>query len=492
MTQWAEIRHMHHVDGVPKREVARRLDVDVKTVRRALEGDEAPTKRRSPRRGCRLDGWRSEIEGLLKAEPKISAKRIARILEPKTGRLPERSVRQYVARLRGDLFVPEVFVHRTPVLGDAIEYDFGESWAEVAGRRQKIKYLVATLPASNVYFAKAYSVERLECLLDGMSEALEWFGGVPRRAVLDNTSLAVRKVLPGRDRRENERFHAFRGEWVLHVDFCAPGKGWEKGSAERGVEYVRGLVFRPTPRVESFDELNARILEELDRDLDLRKLPDGRTAREALTAEREHLRPLPTRRPETCRTFPCVANKYGNVRVDRSTYSVPSEHARRVVTCRLYHDRVEFARDEAMIARHARSFQVGAVVIDPMHVLPLLEHKHRAVGEATAITTWALPSAFHELRERLRAQVRKPDQEWVQILRLMESHPMNEVEVAVRHALDRGSPRLQTVSLILRQGCENELVRPAPIELERADLREIEVAEPKLEAWDALLDGGRR
>lgn len=492
MSQWAEIRYLHRVEGVPKRDVARRLDLDVKTVRRALEAEEAPTKRRSSRRGCRLDDWRSDIEGFLKEEPKISAKRIARLLEPKTGRLPDRSVRQYVARLRGDLFVPEVFVHRTPILGDAIEFDFGESWAEVAGRRQKVKYLVATLPASNVYFAKAYAVERLECLLDGMSEALDWFGGVPRRAVLDNTSLAVRKVLPGRDRQENERFQAFRGEWVLHVDFCAPGKGWEKGSVERGVEYVRGLMFRPTPRVESFDELNALILEELDRDLDLRKLPDGRTAREALTAEREHLRPLPTRRPETCRIFPCVANKYGNVRVDQATYSVPTEHARRVVTCRLYHDRVEFARDEEVIARHARSFHAGAVVIDPMHVLPLLEHKHRAVGEATAIATWRLPLAFHELRERLRAEVRKPDQEWVRILRLMESHSMDDVEAAVRQALDRGSSRLSTVHLLLRQGIENEQLRPAPIELERVDLREIEVAAPKLEAWDVLLEGGRR
>ena len=44
MSQWAEIRHLHLVDGVPKKEIAPRLKLDVKTVRReqslrTLDGD---------------------------------------------------------------------------------------------------------------------------------------------------------------------------------------------------------------------------------------------------------------------------------------------------------------------------------------------------------------------------------------------------------------------------------------------------------------------
>ena len=36
MTQWAEVRHLHLVEDVPKKEIARRLKLDVKTVRRAI------------------------------------------------------------------------------------------------------------------------------------------------------------------------------------------------------------------------------------------------------------------------------------------------------------------------------------------------------------------------------------------------------------------------------------------------------------------------
>ena len=49
----------------------------------------------------------------------------------------------------------------------------------------KVKYGVATLPYSNVYFATAYPVERLEALLDGIQAAVAYLGGVTDRVVLD-------------------------------------------------------------------------------------------------------------------------------------------------------------------------------------------------------------------------------------------------------------------------------------------------------------------
>ena len=49
------------------------------------------------------------------------------------------------------------------------------------------------------------------------------------------------------------------------------------------------------------------------------------------------------------------------------------------------HDRVKIVVREQVVAEHARSFKVGDKVINPLHVLPLLERKSRAVGEATAI-----------------------------------------------------------------------------------------------------------
>jgi len=490
MSQWAEIRHMHLVDGVAKREIARRLDLDVKTVRRAVSRAEAPEQRSSPGRARRLDPFRDEILEWLRSDPRISAKRIGRLLGQRTGGIGQRALREYVHGLKGELFPAEAFVHRTHRPGDTLEGDFFESFVRIGGSLHKAKVFVATLPSSNSYFAKAYPLERLECLLDGLSASFGYFGGLPRRVVLDNTSLAVKKVLPGTEREETRAFHGWRGCFPLAADFCAPAKGNEKGSVERGNEYVRGLFFRPIAEAGSWEELNEKLLSELERDLDPRKLPDGRTARQALVAEREHLRPLPPRMPESCRVVSCVTDKHAIVTIDRSRYSVPSELARRALIAKLYWDRIEIAEGEHRVASHARSYTDGALVLDAMHVLRLLEKKHRAISESTAIAQMKLPSVFTELRAALRGKVRRPDREWVQVLLLLEEHALEVLEEAVRSALERGSPSLETVRMLLRQrASELPVLAPAPIA--RAELAEIEVAPAELAGYDELFGGGR-
>ena len=217
-----------------------------------------------------------QIAQWLDQDRRVTAKRIRRLLLPLAGPVAARTVRRHVAALKVATARKEGYVHRSVRPGTTMEVDFGESWAEVAGVPRKVKYLVATLPYSNVYFAKAYPVERLESLLDGVASAFTYFGGVVDRVVLDNTSLAVKQVLAGRDRLETEAFAAFRGAYPFRAEFCAPAKGWEKGSVETGVKYVRNLVFRPRLAVENWAALNALLITELEADLPPRHLDDGR------------------------------------------------------------------------------------------------------------------------------------------------------------------------------------------------------------------------
>ena len=112
MSQWAEVRHLHLVEGVPKKEVARRLKLDVKTVRRAI-GRPLPPVRVSALRPSTLDPWRAWISQWLSAEPRLSAKRIWRLLLPLAGPVPARTVRRYVAGLRAASSSKEAFVHRS-------------------------------------------------------------------------------------------------------------------------------------------------------------------------------------------------------------------------------------------------------------------------------------------------------------------------------------------------------------------------------------------
>ena len=75
MSQWAEVRHLHLVEKVPKKEIARRLQLDVKTVRRAVDQQAAPV-RVSPPRARGLDPWREQIAQWLGQDRRLTAKRI--------------------------------------------------------------------------------------------------------------------------------------------------------------------------------------------------------------------------------------------------------------------------------------------------------------------------------------------------------------------------------------------------------------------------------
>jgi hypothetical protein len=131
------------------------------------------------------------------------------------------------------------------------------------------------------------------------------------------------------------------------------------------------------------------------------------------------------------------------------------------------------------------------VVIDPLHVLSLLEHKHRAVSESTAIQQWKLPAVFHDLRARLRLLTRKPDQEWVRVLRLLEHEALARVEAAVAASIDCGSPRLATIQTLLRRESAGfpESWPPAAVSCERAAALAVEP--PVLAAYDELVEVAR-
>ena len=73
------------------------------------------------------------------------------------------------------------------------------------------------------------------------------------------------------------------------------------------------------------------------------------------------------------------------------------------------------------------------------------------------------------------------------MLRLMETHSPPAVERAVAVALERHSPRLDTVRLILRQQQAGPPAVCRPVAGVRPDLARIDVPAPTLAAYDELV-----
>ena len=104
--------------------------------------------------------------------------------------------------------------------------------------RLKSIYLV-WLSYSGVSFVKAYLRENTEAFVDGHIEALKYFQGVPQRISYDNLSIAVTKVLKGKDRLLTEVMKNLSSHYLFKTNFCQPAKGNEKGIVEKNFQPVK-------------------------------------------------------------------------------------------------------------------------------------------------------------------------------------------------------------------------------------------------------------
>ena len=76
VSQWAEIRRLHEVEGLSQREIARRLRCDRMTVRKALAMLRPPDETTRAKRGSILDPYKKKIDAMITQFPGLSAVRI--------------------------------------------------------------------------------------------------------------------------------------------------------------------------------------------------------------------------------------------------------------------------------------------------------------------------------------------------------------------------------------------------------------------------------
>lgn len=78
--QWAQIRRMHVVDGIPIKEIARRTGLARDTVRAAVRSEKPPSYERGPR-PSKLDPFKEEIERLLRADHFLPGTRVRELIK---------------------------------------------------------------------------------------------------------------------------------------------------------------------------------------------------------------------------------------------------------------------------------------------------------------------------------------------------------------------------------------------------------------------------
>lgn len=452
MDQYEQIRTAHRVYGEGIKAIALRTGHSRNTVRKALRGTFRTYQPRAQQPYPVLGPFLTIIDTWLHDDlqhPRKQRHTAERIYQRLVAELGYRgcasTVRRYVreAKMRLGSGSRAVFIPLEPALGREAEVDWGTAYAVIDGVSEQLKYFCMRSKGSGKPFVRLYRCERQQAFFDALMRAFAYFGGIFPVLVFDNLTTAVRRVLQGKERQEQEGFQRFRSYYSFEARFCTPGAGHEKGGVEGLVGFVRRNVLVPVPTAETLEALNARLLAFChaygQRTIHGREA----TVDELFLQERGMLLPAPAhpfenvpppleRRPD----------KYATIMVERNRYSVPTRLAgcRFQVLCRI--DTVEFHAQGRCVTEHPRLYGGGKWQLNPDHYLDLLRQRPLAFDSARAIRQWKAcwPPAMHQLLERFRQThgQNHGTKEFIDVLLLFRDHPHDHVEAAITQALASG------------------------------------------------------
>jgi transposase len=488
------IRRLYFIKRHSTRQIARERHHSRKTVKKAIMDGGVPEYHLTRDKPYPVMGsYRDIIEGWLKgdrSQPKKqrhTARRIYQRLVSEylfTG--AERTVRDYVRKLRFDLGEMAIPLEFDP--GSDAQCDWGEAWVYMEDKLTRVQAFCAKLCYSGKPFVMAFPTQRQEAFFEGHRQAFEWYEGVPSRISYDNLTTAVRKVLQGHQRKEQESFIAFRSHYLFESHFATPGKPREQGRVESLVGYMRRNYFVPVPRVKSYEELNQLLLERLVAD-EGRKSPGSEmTVREAWEKEKAALLPLPKYPHRCCVNIPVRSNRLSLVSFDSNRYSVPVEHGLRQLVLHAYAWKVEIACGDRVITSHQRCYGKGQDIMKVEHYLPLLLKRPGAFPYAKPVRHWyasGIPEVYRDFLKALQAS-RNGDspREFLLVLSLGRSCGKEQLEQAMRQALGEGRADYERV---------RQLITGSPASgINQLALSEVRVILPDTSQFDRLWRAGEQ
>jgi transposase len=315
--QWAEIRRMHRVDRLSIREISKRTGLHRKTIRRALTTESPPKYERAPT-VSKLDPFKDWICEQLRADPTIQAQRLREMAAELGFEGGKTIFDDYVREVRPRFLVRRTFQRTIYRPGELVQCDLWEPREPVpVGHDQTRRGWVVTaeLCWSRVIAGALIFSKEAPDILWGIGRCLARIGALPEKLVWDREGAIAPAGRPSED------FVSFCGQLGIGWVILDRGDAQAKGALERSHRFMRSnfLPGRQFANPADFqlqldgwcDRVNRRVHRTI------RAVPAER-----LVMERERMRPLPARLPDTDRRFVTRVPLQPYVRVDRNDCSI--------------------------------------------------------------------------------------------------------------------------------------------------------------------------
>lgn len=469
MEKYEYVRIAKRVYGKSIHQISEETGHDRKTIRKVVRGEPCGYSSREQQPYPVLGPYLVIIDEWLKADKeqtkkqRHTARRIYKRLKKEHGFSgSEPAVRRYVreAKLRLGLGNSKAFIPCDPECGKEAEIDWGGAAAYIGGVKIPIKLFCMRSRYSGNHFVRAYLCERQQAFFDGHMHAFNFFGGIYPVLVYDNLTTAVKHILKGKRRIEQESFIKFRAYYNFSPRFCNPASGHEKGGVEGMVGYVRRNYLVPLPRVENLEELNEYLLGQCLSHGDHRTEGKEGNVEELFEKERSHLISLPCAPFSNIMIADGKVDHYSTVLVDKNHYSVPTRYAGLKAKVNIGIEEVEIFWDGKKIARHDRVFGNNKWQLEPHHYLELIQQRPGSFETARPIRQWRVrwPKGLESLLKRFQASQGETAgiKDFINVLMLYGNYSAKEVDAAVELAVENNiSSSEAVVHILLHSGIDS-------------------------------------
>lgn len=373
---------------------------------------------------------------------------------------------QFCQRYRDFKKENKIEMHKEHKAGEEMEVDWAGSTvpyeAPITKSTRTAFVFVSVLPASHKPFAYAFSDAKCESWIEAHTRAFEYYGGVPKILIPDNTKTAVTKS----DLYEpvlNATYYEMAKHYNTTVIPARAGKPKDKGSDENAVKLISNRILAALRNEQFFslkeinDAISRKLEEVCERPFQKR---EGNRNQAFIEIDKPALMPLPSNRYEVAHFKETSVPFNYHVEYEGFFYSVPHEHISTPCSVRASKRMIEIFIGTERIAVHERNYNPRK------RYRTLSEHmpeNHKAVSGFSddRFISWA--GKFGENTKEYIKYVLSTSEYSVQsyrtcmgIMRLAESHESTVVEASSKEALMKNVYACKYFKMILKQK-DNEL-----------------------------------
>ena len=366
------IQHLHN-KGLNISQISRQTGYDRKTVRKYIYAQEIHTHSKRNPRGSILDPYKDYIKQRLKDYP-LSAVRILEEIQEQGYPGSYTIVKEFVRPIKQSKQIPAELRFETAP-GIQAQVDWGEvDRIIVDGKTRKLYCFTMVLGFSRMRYVEFTLDLKTETFIQGHVNAFQYFGGITKEILYDNTkNVVLKRALKSSESEWNPLFEDFFKYYGFIPRLCRPGKrgAQTKGKIERVVGYVKDNFYLGR-EYESVQELNTLSYPWMEK---VNRIPHGTTKippYDRLIEEK--LMPFDKKSP-----YQIVRTEYRKISKDcyfsymGNHYSVPWKYAGLQVKLHIQNDKMQVYVNEKNICDHVCRQSSGNVVRVKEHFEGLLK-----------------------------------------------------------------------------------------------------------------------